>query len=474
MNFANVWSCQPNLLKADIISIEVDITRGLNHFSIVGLPDKGVAEAKDRISAAIKNTGFQSPKSKNQRLVISLAPANLRKEGSIFDLGMAIAYLLASKEIRFDPVNKIFIGELSLDGKLRKIKGVLPIVVEAKKAGFSEIYLPEENTREAALIEGVNIFGAKNLQEVVGHLNQKSNRNFLKITERTEITHQEKSPTIDINEIKGQETAKRGLEIAAAGGHNIILYGPPGTGKTMLSKVFVDLLPPLSLNEIIEVTSIYSTSGLLKEPLVIYPPIRSPHHSSSYSAVIGGGATPHPGEITLAHRGVLLLDEFPEFNQQVIESLRQPLEEKSISLCRSKGFVKYPADFILIATMNPCPCGNLGTKNKICRCSPKDINRYKRKLSGPIIDRIDIWIEVSNIEHEKILCDSDPNEKDTSSIRKNVSRVRKIQTKRLESKDETIEKISLEVKSILDNSARKMNLSIRSYKKVLNVARTYR
>ena len=471
MSFAKVWSAQPNLLRADIISVEVDITKGLNSFSIVGLPDKGVAEAKDRISAAIKNTGFQSPKSKNQRLVISLAPANLRKEGPVFDLGMALAYLLASKEIIFDPSGKLFLGELSLDGKLRKIKGILPTIIESKKLGFLEIYLPSENAEEAALIDGVKIFGLRDLREIVDHLNQKNERKTLTPTRKTEICYKEKPVTIDLDDIKGQSKAKRGLEIAAAGGHNIALYGPPGTGKTMLSKAFVNLIPPLSFEEIIEVTSIYSTAGLLKEEsLILYPPVRYPHHSASYTSVIGGGSPLHPGEITLAHRGILFLDEFPEFNQQVIESLRQPLEEKSINLSRTKGSVEYPADFILIATMNPCPCGKLGAKGQNCKCSPNDLQRYERKLSGPIIDRIDMWIEVSNIMPEEIMASGDKT--DFFSIKEKISRVRKIQKERSGTGKKTSVMLPLEAKNILNNSARKLNFSVRSYQKIIKLART--
>ena len=469
MSFAKVWSAQPNLLGADIISVEVDITRGLNNFSIVGLPDKGVAEAKDRISAAIKNTGFQSPKSKNQRLVISLAPANLRKEGPVFDLGMALAYLLASKEIIFEPTGKLFLGELSLDGKLRKIKGILPIIVESKKLGFLEIYLPLENAKEASLIDGIKIFGLKNLREIIDHLNQKGKRKILTPSPKTEICYGEKPPIINLDDIKGQSKAKRGLEIAAAGNHNIALYGPPGTGKTMLSKAFINLLPPLSFDEIIEVTSIYSTAGLLKEEsLILYPPVRSPHHSASYTSIIGGGSSLRPGEITLAHRGILFLDEFPEFNQQVIESLRQPLEEKSINLSRTKGSVQYPSNFILIATMNPCPCGKFGAEDQNCKCSPNDLQRYEKKLSGPIVDRIDMWIEVSNITPEEITAPK--NKTNIFLIREKISKARKTQKERPDT--EISIDLSKEVKIILNNSARKLSLSVRSYRKIIKIART--
>ena len=308
MSFAKVYSAQTSYLKANIVNIEVDLSKGLHSFSIVGLPDKAVEESRDRVGAAIKNSGFKSPKSKNQKVVVSLAPADIKKEGPNFDLGIALAYLLASEEIKFNPKNKLFLGELSLDGELRKINGVLPLVEEAKKKGFEEVYLPKENAREAALIDGIKIFGIKDLSEIMSHLDEsREERKILKPEEKTEITFEPSEYLIDFADIKGQESAKRGLEIAAAGGHNIAMWGPPGTGKTMLAKAFAHILPPLSFEEILETTGIHSVAGSLRDELVIYPPFRAPHHTASYVSLVGGGATPKPGEVTLAHRGILFM-----------------------------------------------------------------------------------------------------------------------------------------------------------------------
>ena len=330
----------------------------------------------------------------------------------MFDLGMALAYLIAAEEIKFSPSRKIFLGELSLDGEVRKINGVLAIAEEAKRRGFEEIYLPKENAREAALIDGIKIFGVKNLQEVIAHLderraNEDEDGNIkikieLKQEPATKIERKEEEFEIDFSEIKGQEMAKRGLEIAAAGGHNIAMYGPPGTGKTMLAKAFCHLLPPLSFDEVLEITAIHSIARTLQGDLVSRPPMRSPHHTASYVSMVGGGAIPKPGEITLAHRGVLFLDEFAEFERRVIETLRQPLEEREINISRAKGSVVFPASFILIAAMNPCPCGNFGTKGKECVCAPINLVKYQRKISGPIIDRVDMWLEVSKVDHKKL------------------------------------------------------------------------
>jgi magnesium chelatase family protein len=488
MSFAKVWSIQHSLLKAHVISVEVDLSKGLHLFSIVGLPDKGVEESRDRVSAAIKNSGFKSPKQKNQKIVISLAPADLRKEGPIFDLAIAMAYLLAAEEIRFEPKKRIFLGELSLDGSLQKIKGVLPQVVEAKRQGFTEIYLPKENEREAALIKGISIFGATHLREVIGHVNKKKNDYPpFKITPAafTKIIFRKKPYEIDFADIKGQETAKRGLEIAAAGGHNIALYGPPGTGKTMLARAFVHLLPTLTFPEILETTSIHSVAGILKDNLILHPPFRSPHHTASYVAMVGGGAIPKPGEVTLAHRGVLFLDEFPEFDKKLIESLRQPLEDHTISVSRARGTTQFPAKFILIATMNPCPCGNYGIRGKVCECLRQSLERYHRKISGPIIDRIDMWIEVGSVDHKK-LSEVSPGSINTNLLRDSVKRARSIQQSRFKAHNlnhitnsemtakEILKLVPLDhkVKKTLNNSALTLDLSARSYHRVIKLART--
>jgi len=509
MGFAKTYSAQPSILGAKIIDVEVDISKGLNAFTVVGLGDKSVEESKDRMSSAIKNSGFKSPKQSNQKVVISLAPADLKKEGPVFDLAMAISYLAASEELIFNPAGKIFLGELSLDGKLRKIGGVLPAVAEAKRKGFTEIYLPKENAREAALISGILIFGAETLGEVIEHLTidtknddgeddpesfeaaekNRFHKKPKKITaqEKTEIECQNEENEIDFSDVVGQESAKRGLEIAAAGGHNIAMYGPPGTGKTMLAKAFSGILPPLSFDEIIEITGIHSVAGTLRGDLVSFPPIRAPHHTASYVSLVGGGTIPKPGEVTLSHRGVLFLDEFPEFDKKVLETLRQPLEEREISISRARGSITFPANFILIAAMNPCPCGNHGSKTKECICRAIDLLKYQRKISGPIMDRIDMWVEVSQINHTDLSGrKSDNQEKNNPKIRERISQARKLQKERfvnlkkniktnseMNSKDiSNLVELSKEVKDILDKSAVKLGLSARAYHRVIKLART--
>ncbi len=495
MSFAKTYSAQTVGLGAKIIDVEIDLSKGLHNFAIVGLPDKGVEESRDRVSAAIKNSGYESPKSKNQKVIVSLAPADLKKEGPIFDLSIALAYLLASDDIKFDAKKKLFLGELSLDGNLRGINGVLPIVSEAKKRGFTEIFLPKENAVEAALITDIQIYPAENLKEIIDHLNEKlavnpkTNEKIIgkKIEqqEQTEIIIEEDEFISDFGEIKGQETAKRGLEIAAAGGHNIAMYGPPGTGKTMLAKAFAHILPPLSFDEILEITSIHSVAGVSKKSIVTKAPVRNPHHTSSYVSIVGGGTIPKPGEVTLAHRGVLFLDEFPEFERKVIESLREPLEEGEISISRARGTHTFPANFILIAAMNPCPCGNFGSKIKECICKPQDLLRYQRKISGPIIDRIDMWVEVSQIDYEKLGA-KENEKKESPEIKKRVVTARNIQKERfekakrkiktnseMEAKDiNKIAGLADKAKEILITSAKKLNLSARSYHRTIKLART--
>ncbi|KKP80436.1 MAG: hypothetical protein UR80_C0032G0017 [Parcubacteria group bacterium GW2011_GWB1_35_5] len=334
MSYAKVHSAQASLLKPYIVDVEADLSRGLNSFSIVGLGDKAVEEAKDRISAAVKNSGFESPKSKNHKVVISL--------GSGLDVAIALSYLLASGDILFDSKDKIFLGELSLDGGLRSVKGALAFARKAKEKGFREIYLPVENAPEAALVDGIAVFGAETLVEIINHVAHDTDINQkLKQEKKKEIKNLH-NISLDLADIKGQESAKRALEIAAAGGHNIALYGPPGTGKTMLAKALPGILPPLSFEEALEVTEIHSMTGALNDSLVAERPFRSPHHTASYVALIGGGTNPRPGEVTLAHKGILFVDEFPEFENKAIEALREPLEERVVSVSRAKGTVKFP------------------------------------------------------------------------------------------------------------------------------------
>jgi len=489
MSFARVYSAQVNLLSGAVVTVEVDLSRGLHAFSVVGLPDKAVDESKDRVSGAIKNSGYKSPKAQNQKIIVSLSPADLKKEGPFFDLSIAISYMLASGDIKFNPEKKIFLGELGLDGTLRRVRGALPLAEAAKKAGFEEIYLPKENAEEAALVEGLKIFGAGSLKEVVEHideLNEKvgAKKKKLSIQPKTKINYVRAQKGADFSDVRGQESAKRGLEIAAAGGHNIAMYGPPGTGKTMLARAFSGLLPDLSLEEVLEITGIHSVAGATMGELVSSPPFRAPHHTSSYVSLIGGGTYPKPGEVTLAHRGVLFLDEFPEFEKRVIESLRQPLEDNIVSIARAKASAIFPSNFILVAAMNPCPCGNTGNKQKACICKPSDLDRYKRKLSGPIIDRIDLWVSVANVDYKKLGGEGtgERNEK----IKERVVRAREVQKNRFKKlgrdiktnsemnvKDlSSIVKLEKDVRDLLDDSAERLALSARAYHRVIKIART--
>ncbi len=496
MSFSRVYSAQTHLLKGKIVTVEVDITKNTLHsFTLVGLPDKAVDESKDRMSSALKNSGFKSPKSQNQKIVISLSPADLKKEGPYFDLAIALAYLLSAEEIDFDPKGKIFLGELSLNGELQPIKGVLPLTEQAKRLGYKEIFVPIMNAEEAALVKGITVYGAKTLRQVIDHISKvhydKKGKPIEKETPKilpqkpTEIIHKNTIHDIDFCDIRGQESAKRGLEIAAAGGHNIALSGPPGTGKTMLARVFSHILPELENDEILEITGIHSIVGLLEDALVTEPPFRAPHHTASYVSMIGGGTNPKPGEVTLAHRGVLFLDEFPEFEKRVLEALRQPLEDNIVSISRARGSAIFPSNFILVAAMNPCPCGNKGNKDKVCICKPHDLDRYARRISGPIIDRIDLWVTVGNVDYKK-LSDEVVRSERTHTIKDRVKRARLIQEKRFKNYKRNIKtnsemnvkdlsnfvKLKKEVRNLLDDSAEHLALSARAYHRVIKIART--
>jgi len=481
MSFVRIYSAQHLLLDAQKIDVEIDISKGLHSFSIVGLGDKAVDESRDRVSAAIKNSGFTSPKQKNEKVLISLAPAHSKKTGPLFDIAIAIGYLLASGEIDFNPVGKIFIGELSLNGKIQKSNGVLPLVRFAKENNFEEIYIPYENREEAGLIDGIKIYPAKSLREIIEHvnLNKKTSKKIeIALQGRTIINIPEKIP--NLSHIKEQGHAKRALQIAAAGKHNVALFGPPGTGKTLLAKSFQSLLPPMSFEQSLETTSIHSVAGILKKSIITNPPFRSPHHTSSYISIVGGGNIPKPGEITLSHNGVLFMDEFPEFDKRVIESLRQPLEDKSITISRVQGSTTFPANFILIAALNPCPCGFFGSKKQSCTCSAHQVINYQKKISGPIMDRIDMWIEVSEINHSLLL---KKTENKPDNLYKPILDCHKIQNNRFKNENifngnvhskeiENLFEIEKEAESILNKAAEKLNLSPRGYHKVMRVSRT--
>ncbi|HLC44603.1 MAG: hypothetical protein A2722_03760 [Candidatus Doudnabacteria bacterium RIFCSPHIGHO2_01_FULL_50_11] len=476
-----VFSASVVGIEAEIVEVEVDVSPGLPNVIIVGLPDIAVKEARERVKSAIKNSHSVFPTS---RVAVNLAPADLPKNGTHFDLPIAISILANSGQLKFDSERMVFLGELSLDGKVRGVSGVLSTALSAKQRGFMSVMVPEDNAAEATLVGGLEVIPVKSLQEAVAHLqNLRPIQPAVRAMAKKARLH---GNGLDMRDIKGQEQAKRALEIAAAGSHNILMIGPPGSGKTILARTFPTILPQLSEEEMLEVTKIYSVAGALsgRRELITTRPFRSPHHTASAVSLVGGGSIPRPGEISLAHRGVLFLDELPEFNQSVLESLRQPMEDGIVTIARASGAMTFPARFTLVAAQNPCPCGYYNDPDRPCTCSPGQIQRYNKKVSGPLLDRIDLCVQVPRISYDKITKEAGVER--SADLQNRVEDARSRQTQRF-SLGETASRTNAEMgirelkqysrlneesHSLLKTAIETLHLSTRSYSRILKIART--
>ncbi len=481
MAISRVTSVVLQGLQGVTIDVEVDLGLGLPNFSIVGLPDKAVEEAKERVRSALKNSGLSFPQ---HRLTVNLAPADVRKFGTGYDLPIALGIMAAMEQIPQESlIDNAFLGELSLGGDTRPIPGILPAALHAQSAGWKSLYVPKDNAVEAALIDGITVFPVSSIRELMLHL--RGEKVISPAMPTPWAITEVKDSAIDMDTIRGQSQAKRALEIAAAGGHNVLMSGPPGSGKTLLAKAFSGILPSMTREEVFEVTKIYSVAGLLgtNESIIVNRPFRSPHHTSSTIALVGGGQWPRPGEISLAHRGVLFLDEFPEFPRGALESLRQPLEDGVVTVSRAAGSVHFPAKFILIATQNPCPCGYLHDTVKQCHCSPSEISRYRRKVSGPLLDRFDLHITVPRVDVNDLAVEQ-PQSTSSHRIQGRIEQARQLQSVRFDTlgivcnAEMTIKQIehycaiNEASRKLLSAAVERFGLSARSYHRVLKVART--
>jgi magnesium chelatase family protein len=469
-------------INAATITIEADVTKGIK-FLLVGLPDNAVKESQQRIESALRIIGFRWPK---QKIVVNMAPADLRKEGSCYDLPMAVGILAASEQIKTHKLDKfVMMGELSLDGTLHPVKGALPIAINARKEGFEGFILPKQNAREAAVVDSLKIYGVENLHEVIAFFNDEAGLEQTVVDTKAEFFSRVNQFDLDFSDVKGQENVKRALEIAAAGSHNLIMIGPPGSGKTMLAKRLPSILPPFTLKEALETTKIHSVAGRIGKDtsLMINRPFRSPHHTISDIALVGGGKFPQPGEISLAHNGVLFLDELPEFKHSVLEVMRQPLEERKITISRARFSIEYPSSFMLIASMNPCPCGYYNHPTRDCSCPPGMVRKYVNRVSGPLMDRIDIQLEVVPVPFRNL--EEKRTAETSEKIRERVIRARQIQEERLKevrgvycnaqmSSKMVQEFVVLDHSSreLLKNAMEKLGLSARAYDRIMKVART--